>query len=563
MILLAIAAIGQAPVPAGEGARCAPEQGRIHAATYAPVIRFAPDERYFPTLPFFAALDGVNQSGPLRKDLDDLDEIAPLSDDGRRMSWDRLDEWYAASPEPLHAVSYHFECLDDDERRRFWRFLRGDPQAWRRFGLAEVYDRFRRSGADLGVVEYYMYYMNDEGLQGHRQDIEFVFVFFPVGEGSPDFRVTVGAGHDSRTPNNVHFGRGDEPIGVLVEFGGHGSAPDAGTPGAFNPYVDVNVHSADAWGTRDQLAIGGDGYVGRYRPEYTIPRGVGVSAHLTPPRREVEPGSQPIPARGPTGYALIPVDLLRRLQAAIDTGNGTEVGRILRALGRAHRVPLPEDWTPDGATLDRLRVWGRPMCCDHGDEIPVKRHQVWRHEIFEGRSTVILKNHLYRPSWEQVQTQKILILDALTVSGFVGTGGTAGAAVGLVLPFPSAFSLRLPFVMGLEVGGARERHVDSGSGWYGALVVDGSYRERFSWYSALRYYSRRRHVTRVDSAGLAEEGTTPSYEVALGVSWLALVKSDARHVDPFRRIRVRTGFSLPLRYVARPAPSFELQVVLH
>ena len=59
------------------------------------MLRFAPGEPYFPTLPFFYAFDGIDNNNNGRVDFDDLDEIAAFNPgDTLYPSWRILDDWY-------------------------------------------------------------------------------------------------------------------------------------------------------------------------------------------------------------------------------------------------------------------------------------------------------------------------------------------------------------------------------------------------------------------------------------------------------------------------------------
>ena len=201
------------------------------ARTFAPILRFGPGERYFPTVPFFAAFDTIGGG----QGLQDRARVAPTGPSGR-ISWDSIDAAYRkrvtrAAWSPMTfvpteaAVFYRVRCLVGKQNKQLWGFLRNDPQAWERSGLDTLY-ALGLQKAEFAVVEYYLYYVRDVGLEGHPQDIERILVFLPrsvevtaplrvagedVGEppggSQPGFadslRILVGTGHSSTTPNNV------------------------------------------------------------------------------------------------------------------------------------------------------------------------------------------------------------------------------------------------------------------------------------------------------------------------------------------------------------------------
>jgi hypothetical protein len=73
--------------------------GYAEALKFAPILWFADDEQYFPTLPFFSAFDSVDNDHDGKYDFDDRDEIAPLDSTSQKFShaaWDSLRRWYEA-----------------------------------------------------------------------------------------------------------------------------------------------------------------------------------------------------------------------------------------------------------------------------------------------------------------------------------------------------------------------------------------------------------------------------------------------------------------------------------
>jgi hypothetical protein len=331
------------------------------ARTYAPILRFAPSERYFPTIPFWTAfrphrwtvtpmsvsskkaeartryvqpLDSLIVQTPLTGHWDTLmaPEVLP-SISAVRQDYDSVVDLSVRPYQlklPLPVVFYRvcdFMASDTltrtarlklsagqdssllEQRWRskadqLWKYLRSDEQAWQRFGLGSArtsdtvqFDSvpaFSTAGArreqsretllrriqKFHVIQYFIYYLQDWGLQGHSEDLESVFVFVPVDTTfAKSFRIVVGAGHAPPAPNNVLVLVGRDASrrkhyhpNILVELGGHSSAPDMPPFGQFSAGLDVNWHIGDLWGTRDEQATAGVSFSGRYEGAMTFPR---------------------------------------------------------------------------------------------------------------------------------------------------------------------------------------------------------------------------------------------------------------------------------------------------
>ena len=250
------------------------------AEDLAPTLRFAGGERYFPTGPFFNALDLVDNDEDGVFDFEDEDEVWPYPADGPA-DWMVLDSVYQANP-PGTTVFYRVRELEPQDVTDLWRFLRNDPRAWVCTEASRFHDRWEQRCQRMMVTEYYFYYLDDRGISGHLEDIEFVFVFSPLdpnwGDGE-SFRVVVGAAHGPRIPNNVLFqsGRQLPEMGVLVELGGHASAPDVPPYGLFEMGIDVNWQVNSAWGVRDNLSLLGTGLLEAYQPGMTTSRENGLT----------------------------------------------------------------------------------------------------------------------------------------------------------------------------------------------------------------------------------------------------------------------------------------------
>lgn len=357
------------------------------ALEFAPILWFADDEKYFPTMPFFSAFDSVDNDGSNPQiDFGDPQEIAPSENNNsapedsvtklKLASWDTLDAWYnglvneaalelfvknrknylqsridscssaidtlqsrinalvdslnspnianqrkarfkstlemleyfnqgrislirhvdslkyelnefsstsgdrykkrvvAAAKKRLCAVFYNISTKFT--ARHLKANLRNDEQFWHR--LPEKHRKYLDAGGKLTVYEYYFYYINDNGLSGHAEDLERAFVFVP-DDTTISFRIVIAAGHSNLTPNNVLFYEADaipleyqSHLHILVELGGHSNAPDLKGNGLFEPGVDANWHTENLWGTRDSQAAAGSGAIGQYASWMTFPR---------------------------------------------------------------------------------------------------------------------------------------------------------------------------------------------------------------------------------------------------------------------------------------------------
>ncbi len=141
----------QLPSNVQRGAPCEiPADPDAIARYFAPTLIFAPNERDFPTIPFFTAFDGKqnfesDNGSDDGIDFDDLEELIPgpaSSAVNGQVSWDRLyaeahrdDDGGRLGNGVPPAVFYRTRELEEKERHELWRFLRKDSQAWRRFNM--------------------------------------------------------------------------------------------------------------------------------------------------------------------------------------------------------------------------------------------------------------------------------------------------------------------------------------------------------------------------------------------------------------------------------------------
>ena len=387
------------------------------AQRFAPPLSFAPGERFFPTIPFFTALDGDGAIGdPSKADFADPWEVAPyLTDktlepiDSTHVAWKELlrayhpDDVDGGSQEPDHhlmeyalkrvVVLYRLCSLSSRQSKTLIRFLKSDEQAFERFENTRRLDAILGRSPQFDVIQYFLYYLADWGLQGHPNDIELVSVFFPTDRTKLEqFRIVVGSGHSPRTPNNVlvlsAFHRGENRLEdstfVMVELGGHSSAPDLRPIGRFTPGLDANWHPYNVWGTRDAQAVGGVGYLGKYAQAMTFDRGYGSDGTLVfPPRyqpgemvaakREVQGtdstarASRPSAAPANHQYRLLPVSLLSHLDTLLvfdaalpDSAKLEEISSAVSAIQK-RLCPARTDTLSGCRGLDRDTWRSRPF----------------------------------------------------------------------------------------------------------------------------------------------------------------------------------------------------------
>ena len=255
----------------------------VLAERYAPVLWFGADERFFPTLPFFSAIDLKN-----RDDAPAItpSDIVPTNDSGD-FEWSDLVDYYRAETAggpPQGSVVYRVRRLDQEQSEDFWSVLTSYSQLRRSAGGALDDPDQCLVAADWVAIEYYFYYVDDEGLHGHDQDIEFVFVFVPR-LADQNVAVVVGGAHSDREANNVAvYGSADLPpsekVNVIVELGGHATSPDRRPYGVYTKGHDVNWYPSRAWGIRDIVGSSGLGFLGRYSGDDFGSRPPGVTPRL-------------------------------------------------------------------------------------------------------------------------------------------------------------------------------------------------------------------------------------------------------------------------------------------
>jgi hypothetical protein len=599
------------------------------AQHYAPILNFAPGEGYFPTLPFFPAFDEFDHGTGTAPPLADLDRIATLS--GRRGSWIALDTMYRRRIRELTApssgaVMYRVRGLSEHETGTLWTFLKNDPQAWSRLGAEEYFNKGLRDACFL-VVEYYFYYLRDAGLQGHENDMERVSVFLPRSEGlkerlqlrqrepayagetdsvkalkvaalaselPAEFAVVAGSGHSTTTPNNVlvvtgQTARNLTPPAVLVERGGHASAPNMPPYTEFNLGLDVNWNLNDnVWGTRDLQAISGRGFLGDYHTGMTLPRDPATSVQLAydtskarvdtirmqeAARYAPEKAKEP-PSKLSKGYALIDAELLHRLFAAADSFRRASPDRkdiyrtrvvaivddtIRRALPWRFRGlrSLPDSAAVDGA-IGRMAAWNRPMANRKGKPLG-HDHRVWVAGFYTSGPTLILKRSLYRPAFKAVRNSADI---AALVSPGLGLvpGRTALMNVNILFPvFGRVVSV--PGIAEFELAAPFRRQSDgAGRNLLIGLLYDRHYKSATSWYVRMSYLKDRALIQRVAGAR--------DFDFGGGLSLMPLLP----FVDNLQRfglaglaqkLRVRLGVQIDVRDWVPDATTLQWQFLFY
>lgn len=513
-----------------------PERADALARQYAPTLSFAKGEQSFPTIPFFTAF-AVRPGPDLRPD-----DMGPLAIDGSRISWDRLLERYSKwddgrvlPPRSRNAVFFRTRCLQDAEVALLQRFLRKDAQAWRRGDMDRRWALLDAATHEFAVAEYYFYYITDTGLEGHPEDIEFVFVFMPNDiSAAASFRVIVGGGHSSRTPNGVRVVLNDSvaPNHIWVELGGHASSPASRAVDSFVFGTDINWHVADTWGPRDLMAVSGLGFSGNYRPEMTFER---AKEHVMPPDTQ-NPDS---------GYKLLPVEPFRVLSQALSGGDADSISTAFRA---AHAVVWPDpppgtelpESLPD-SVIRRMKLWNETLDVMCECPNPASRHQIWEHRHYRFSPVTLLKDHLYRPSSFRP------VSDLLTWGVSNVPSQELALTAGIVLPILSVLPVYVPGFVEVQAGIAM--HDD---GWLAVrprswvdpeqwrftarATYHNSYLDHVTWYASAIW-----HPAFVEETG---EPTRGQFSVAAGPS-LLLWSWDRRSTHPLGQIvsavRLKSG----------------------
>ena len=472
---------------------------------------------------------------------------------------------------------YRVCSLERGEVRELFRYLKSDEQAYTRIDVHAPLRATIPDSTSFKVIQYYFYYVKDLGLKGHPEDIEMVFVFVPVDPvKASQFRVVVGSGHSERTPNNVlvlfapQLGLDtlNDSLSIIVEGGGHSSAPDLPTYGQFTPGVDVNWHIYDIWGTRDVQAISGLGFAGSYRPEMTFPRDGVNSIILFPPgysaadRAKIQTASQPEKEDSLThSYRLLPIlPFIRLTQLLEDSAPPVDsVGRWLDTLVtiiRHQSEGSHDGWAFEGfnplsteqreETVQWMRAWNEDMVVlwwKPGQRMRPqvqsrKKHQVWEHDGYLRDPSNIFKSHLFRPTSNAIASPG----DVLKLLTWGVTGYPADAYElygGFVVP-ALPFIFRLPGYSEFQFGVYRPNFWAKASSSFSAAWVWENHRNALiSWYRKVSYIPRRREVLGTDAA---------DFGLGIGVSFLPTIQRKSGATDPLNVLRIRVGLRLDVAH---------------
>lgn len=569
---------------------------------FAPVYSFALGEQYFPIMPFFTAFDGQDNGGSPAVDLADPFEVAPVNDESLIL-WQVLDNQYRIWNDSANradrrkrgdvdgTVFVQVRPFNRGEKWRLLRFLRSDEQAWDRLKRREAVSLDSLfQNYDFISLEYYLYYIRDDGLEGHPEDIEFVFIFLPYKRHAnggatvfPNcFRVITGGGHTWRTPNNVlvlspsNMPKSSTPS-VLVELGGHSSAPDLTPIGTFQPGVDVNWHAYDVWGTRDVQSVLGQGFDGQYDMSMTFPRDStlmslrkrnrNILTQADTAKLDIERQS-PIPIEH-REYNLMPVILMESLAVEIEA----EYPSSERVQQRLERL---EEYMPNSCQLrtrpadsvcfrgfrgmasaerDSAVAWMRwwhlnSLHDEHFDHhfesyesprgsqrfgvlqartIPREKHRIWDHEVYRRPATELLKGHLYRPSVREFDGLNTSLLRLLTYGFSFHPSEGYQAQVGVIIP-AVPIPVRLPGVLEIQAGVFGRRFLRDEHTWSLAVLHDHFYSRFFSWYAKLTYLHDRNEIINQPEASDVYISAGPSFLLSLGRSknWYGTIANSIR-----------------------------------
>jgi hypothetical protein len=496
-------------------------QHRI-AESYAPALKFWEEELDFPSFPFADAFDGLPQGANPALDFDDPDEVVPfVNADGDRANWNALNERPRTDEPGRRYVFYRIRCTSEHETRLMERFLRKDAQAWSRTNMEASWRQMK--DRSLVVVEYYFYYLNDHGLGGHAQDIEFLYVFVPNDARlREDLRIIVGAGHSSRTPNGVLVIQNDslKQTNAAVEYGGHATVPlRDGDSEAFRYAYDVNWHVPDTWGPRDVMAVSGQGFVGAYSNQLSFQRRARLNYS---------------PDDSATSYRLAPADLFSRLYRAIEDNSPDRILAVLDTISlvwdrRFFAVPA----SLSGRVMQRLALWPRGFEVN-GQAVPESRHQPWLHKHYLLEPSVILKDHLYRPAtwsvWDNVSWGTTTVAREST-----------GAYLGYIIP-AAYFPFYVPGIVEVAGGVAAQAPGRTGSFFtdntpapFVTITYDNSYRDYITYFFKATWTYQASERLDIDASALS---------ISLGPS-LLLWSSDRRNTyfpaKVANAVRLRAG----------------------
>lgn len=261
----------------------------------------------------------------------------------------------------------------------------------------------------IPVYRYWMYYLNDDGIEGHPQDIERTYVFATPNAADrtkydPPLAI-IGLAHKDWNANNVLLFPPEETntdFHILIERGGHSCAPDLNGDGRFSPGFDANWRSENLWGTRDTQAASGSGALGSYQSWMTFPRY--DTSKCMPPR---------LKDQSSWSYKLVSLYDLKQVYDMLATlsktpTNSTSRQKLYESLEKIGGPPA-EAWavlkdSVRESTLSRLKSWiGDQWTYDaeqddaeqDSEMLGKEKHMPWLHNEYKKPVTDAFKRHLF------------------------------------------------------------------------------------------------------------------------------------------------------------------------
>lgn len=536
------------------------------ALAHAPILWFADREEYFPTLPFFSAFDGVDNNFDGRIDFADPQEIAPTSDKHLRSlaSLDSLHLWYRSFPkEERQRLAFVFYKVDSVSAHKVGNILFSDEQIWMRMDK-KVKAYLNNNYKWLTVYQYYFYYIHDQGLQGHPEDLEHTFIFVPQ-DTLEFFKVSVGAGHSDFVPNNVVlYNYADHPLQwgsrhhLLVELGGHSNAPDLNGNGRFDPGVDVNWHTENFWGTRDVQSSAGLGATAKYQNWMTFDRS-NFSQIYPPDSALLEAASQ-----SSYFYRLVPSAKFKTLDSLLSRESqlftkdtdfaDTEQGKLKAHLKFLDRLGISANDSIEFSqeALLRMSLWTDNLRVRVSDEPEYQdwskdKHKVWKKRIYNSSPADIFKNYLFRPRrygglglWTQFE-------QASSVEFRVAWMTPAWAWRLVPMKVDGVTEIHLGWkAPGVGLGFKREK-------WVAAFYYERFYARLLSWYANLKYINNNPDFSSWSLGG----------GISLQLPFVSLISKNPLNL--FHWMRLRTGIKVPLEKNALrfDQTHLELQLGIH
>jgi hypothetical protein len=163
------------------------------------------------------------------------------------------------------------------------------------------------------ALDYFFYYAGEEGLGGHKHDVESaqfrIVIFENPARSCTECPYIIGVARVLGKAHGLEWYdntlkldiEAKMPLSLLVEEGKHATCPDKNADGVYTPSYDVNLHPNDAWGVRDVMR-GGGLFTG------------GFEAWMAKPRTDAYRVLPPLPADSPLRQG-------RSYTAALEAGN--------------------------------------------------------------------------------------------------------------------------------------------------------------------------------------------------------------------------------------------------